>query len=124
MTDSPITDFESVATSLNIFINAISNLPIDFRTICSDQNIIMFLEQILYRDKNKRFNDTLRFINDGKVRSWEAWKKDFGTLLSAHLMTIANSNQHITSSTNKLNQSKNETDKIDINANITPGRYI
>ena len=61
----------------------------------------MFLDQIIYRDKNKRFNDTLRFINDGKVRSWEAWKKDFDTLLSAHLMTIANSNQNITSSTDK-----------------------
>ena len=40
--ESPLTDFESISTTLNIFINAISNLPIDFRTIYSDKILSCF----------------------------------------------------------------------------------
>lgn len=77
----------------------------------------MFLERALYRDKKLRFNDTIKFINNGKIRKWPDWIKKFQDLLSAHLVTISNAN--ISSSENKTLQIQNETSKVDLKVNLS-----
>ena len=113
--DNIMQSFKLTHTKMEIILRSMSQLPKKFRKHYTDSEKKNLMTEILFRDKDKRFESIIDKMNDGHNRDFEKWITHFENLLNGFKMDEKLRNRSVISAaTTKTENQKSETSTIPV----------